>query len=121
VPLLRAPLLLGLIALLSITCRSVAAPPAVPDSSPDLSLRILVELRLDGSPAIPERLRAKRSALEAALASADIPYEVVRTYETIPWVVLRIRPEDRAAVAGLPEVGAVRDDSVERIQEKAGS
>jgi hypothetical protein len=119
VPLLRASLLLGLIALLSITCRSAAAPPDVSDT---LSLRVLVELRLgDGGAATPERLRAARTALEDALRSADIPHEVVRTYDTIPWVALRIRPQDRGAVVALPEVAAVRDDSIERTQEKAGS
>jgi hypothetical protein len=101
------------------TCRSVAAPPDVSDS---LTLRVLVELRLDGGGiATPERLRSARTALERALRTADIPHEVVRAYDTIPWVALRIRPQDRGAVAALSEVAAVRDESIERTQETAGS
>jgi hypothetical protein len=122
VPSLRALLLLGPIALLSITCRSVAAPSDVPARPDPLSLRVLVELRLDGDGTVtPGRLAAARTALQSALRNADIPHEVVRAYDTIPWVALRIRPEDRERLAGLPQVGAVRDDSPERIQEKAGS
>lgn len=118
-PLLRTLLLLVSIAVLSITCRSVAAPPDVSES---LSLQVLVEVRLDGAgAATPERIAAARAALQTALRKADIPHEVVRTYATIPWVTLRIRPQDRAAVSGLPEASAIRDDSIERIQEKAGS
>jgi hypothetical protein len=118
----RALLFLGPIALLSITCRSVAAPPDMSHRPDSLSLRVLVELRLDGGGApTPERLAAARTELQSALRNADIPHEVVRAYDTIPWVALRIRPDDRERVERLPQVGAVRDDSPERLQEKAGS
>jgi hypothetical protein len=111
----RISLQVGAAALLVLACRSSAAPnPEAP------SLRVLVELRMAGAAAPGEpregAIREAAERLETALESADIPFEVVRRFDTIPWIALRIAASDRARVAALPEVIAVRDDELQRIQ-----
>src|SRR5690606_12810274 len=99
-------LLTGAVALVAITCRSSAEPT----SSDVLALRVLVELRLPAGVAELDAGDARRRAeidaaadrLTRALDAAEIEHEVVRRYDTIPWIALRIAPADRGELAALP-------------------
>lgn len=116
----RVSLLLTVPVALVVACRSSAAPEA---ENP-LTLQVLVEMRLDGTPADSDRgpaLSAAGDRLLRALQGAGIAHEVVRRYDTIPWIALRISPADRDRVAALPEVAAVRDDRAEKTLSKGGS
>ena len=96
------------------SCASAGTPPEDP-----LALRVLVELRVDAAALERDRTGAIREAgdrLERALASAGIANQVVRRYDTIPWVALRIAPASRERLAALPEVASLRDDRVEQVQ-----
>jgi hypothetical protein len=97
---------------LVVACRSSAAP----DATDALTLQVLVEIRVDAAAAAADRTAVIRTAADrllAVLAEARIPHEVVRRYDTIPWLALRIAPASRERLAALPEVAAVREDRVE--------
>ena len=110
----RLSLLLGALAVLAVACRSSAAP------ADGASLHVLVELRTMGD-SVPEgagtqAIREAESRFQRALESAEIPFEVLRRFDTIPWIAIRIAARDRERVAALPEVIAVREDEVQRTQ-----
>jgi hypothetical protein len=97
---------------LAVACRTSAAP----EGTDPLTLQVLVELRADAAPE-KDRAGAIREAgdrLLKALQDAATAHEVVRRYDTTPWLALRIAPASRQRLAALPEVAAVRDDRVEK-------
>lgn len=53
-------------------------------------------------------LRATRDRFLAEID--DLPHRVVRTYDTLPLVVLSVTPADRARIEKLPSVESVEDD-----------
>lgn len=111
----RIQLLLAALAMVALACRSSAAPAAPEEAD----LPVLVELRLAGEarPGADRRQAIHEAArrLEGALDTADIPYQVVRRYDTIPWLALRIPGAARERLAAIPEVASVRDDRIERL------
>lgn len=60
------------------------------------------------SDAYKRALVAARDRFLAAIAA--VPHRVVRTYDTLPLVVLAIAPGDRAALEQSPLVASVEDD-----------
>lgn len=77
--------------------------------------QVIVRLRFDAPDGASPDSEAYRTALvavrEAFLGQlGGIDHRVVRTYDTIPLVVLALAPADRAAVAKLPSVASVEDD-----------
>jgi hypothetical protein len=105
---------------LVVASRAQAGPP--PDDP--LALRVLVELRVDAALRERDPGRAIREAadrLERALGGAGIAYEIVRRYETIPWIALRIAPASRERVVALPEVAGLRDDRIDEALPQEGT
>jgi len=85
---------------------------ATPDKS---QLQVIVRLRFEPPPGAAPDSQPYKDALLAArekfLAAIDgVPHRVVRTYDTLPLVVLAIAPADRAALEKSPLVASVEDD-----------
>ena len=83
--------------------------------SAEARVQVIVRLRFDA----PEGAKPDDEAYQAALRAAHeklfgeldaIPHRMVRTYDTLPLVVLSISPSDRAAVEKLPSVASVEED-----------
>jgi len=115
----RAAILLIVSLAVVVSIRVSAGPP--PEDP--LALRVLVELRVDRAALERDPTATIREAgdrLERALASAGIANQVVRRYDTIPWIALRIAPASRERLAALPEVASLREDRVEKVQPSDG-
>lgn len=87
----------------------------VVQSSAEARVQVIVRLRFDP----PEGAKPDDEAYQTALRAAHeklfgeldaIPHRMVRTYDTLPLVVLSIAPADRAAVEKLPSVASVEED-----------
>jgi hypothetical protein len=94
--------------------RDAKGEPVV--TKPDTAgVRVIVRLRFDPPAGAAPDSEAYKSALVAARAKLTgeldaLSYRVVRTYDTLPLVVLEIAPGDRAALEKLPSVASVEDD-----------
>ena len=94
--------------------RDVKGEPvaATPDKD---DVQLIVRLRFE-PPAgeAPDSAVYKAAVLAARtkfLAEiADLPHRVVRTYDTLPLVVLSVAPGERAALEKSPSVAGVEDD-----------
>lgn len=87
----------------------------VVDGKSGTRVQVIVRLRFDppdGAKPDDEAYQAAlRATLEKFLAEVDaLPHRVVRTYDTLPLVVLSIAPADRAALEQLPSVATVEED-----------
>lgn len=106
-------LLAGAMAVLAVACRSSSEPVSAP-------LHVLVELRTTGDPgagsAGTQAIREAEARFQRTLENAEIPFEVVRRFDTIPWVAIRIAARDRDRIEALPDVIAVREDEAQRTQ-----
>jgi hypothetical protein len=111
-----AACLLALLALAG--CDVPVGPPVTQEGAPvkDDAERVQVIVRLRFEPpagtapdAEPYK-RAVRAARERFLATLDFPHRVVRTYETLPLVVLVVPRERRAALEASALVAGVEDD-----------
>lgn len=87
----------------------------VVESSGQPRVQVIVRLRFDppdgaapDGEAYQEALRAAREKLFAEIDA--LPHRVVRTYDTLPLVVLAIAPADRAALEQMPSVASVEED-----------
>lgn len=94
--------------------RDAKGEPVV-ESSAEARMQVIVRMRFDP----PEGAKPDDEAYQAALRAAQtklfgeldtIPHRMVRTYDTLPLVVLSIAPTDRAAVEKLPSVASVEED-----------
>lgn len=88
----------------------------VVESPPVARVQVIVRLRFDppddakpDDDAYQAALRATRERFLAEIEAA-LPHRVVRTYDTLPLVVLAIAPGDRAALEKLPSVASVEED-----------
>jgi hypothetical protein len=118
----RVAALAALVALLALAgCDvPVGTPPRDAKGKPvptqDTSqVQVIVRLRFTppagaapDSDAYKRALVATRDRFITAIAS--IPHRVVRTYDTLPLVVLAIAPGDRATLEQSPLVASVEDD-----------
>jgi len=118
----RRALELPLVALLAAGCLAACdmpigapAPDAPAEGRNVATTQVIVRLRFDA----PEGASPDSDAYRAALVAVrdaflgqlgGIEHRVVRTYDTIPLVVLAIAPADRAAVEKLPSVASVEND-----------
>jgi hypothetical protein len=89
--------------------------PVVESKDGAATVQVIVRLRLDAPEGAPPDSDAYRSAVAAVRADflaqlGGVTHRVVRTYETMPLVVLAIAPVDRAAVEKLPTVASVEED-----------
>ena len=87
----------------------------VVDSPTEVRVQVIVRLRFDAPDDAKPDDDAYQAALRATrdrfLAEIDaLPHRVVRTYDTLPLVVLSIAPGDRAALEKLPSVASVEED-----------
>jgi hypothetical protein len=85
---------------------------ATPDKS---QVQVIVRLRFDPPAGAAPDSPPYKSALAAArerffAATESMPHRVVRTYDTLPLVVLAIAPGDRATLEQSPLVASVEDD-----------
>lgn len=87
----------------------------VVESTAEARVQVIVRLRFDA----PDGAKPDDEAYQAALRAAReklfgeldaIPHRMVRTYDTLPLVVLSIAPADRAAIEKLPSVASVEED-----------
>lgn len=87
----------------------------VVESSSEARIQVIVRLRFDppdgaapdGEP-YQAALRATRERFLAEIQA--VPHRVVRTYDTLPLVVLSVAPSDRAPLEKLPSVAGVEED-----------
>jgi hypothetical protein len=94
------------------------SPPAAREDAPvtDDAERAQVIVRLRFEPpagAAPDQepyKQAVRAARERFLATLEFPHRVVRTYETLPLVVLVVPRAEREGLAASPLVAGVEDD-----------
>lgn len=115
----------GLVALGGVTLAACDVPLGNPprdgkgepvvESPSEARLQVIVRLRFDAPDGAKPDDEVYREALVAAreklFAELDaIPHRVVRTYDTLPLVVLSIAPADRATVEKLPSVASVEED-----------
>jgi hypothetical protein len=87
----------------------------VVESPTEARVQVIVRLRFDppdgAKPDDDAYLAALRATRERFLAEIDaLAHRVVRTYDTLPLVVLAIAPRDRAALEKLPSVASVEED-----------
>lgn len=78
-------------------------------------VQVIVRLRFDppdgAAPDSEPYQAALRATRDAFLADIDpLPHRVMRTYDTLPLVVLSIAPADRAALEKMPSVASVEED-----------
>jgi hypothetical protein len=88
---------------------------AAPPDAPAGSVQVIVRLRFDAPAGAAPDSEAYKAALvrarEAFLGSiGGIPHRVVRTYDTLPLVVLSVPAEQRAELERSPLVASVEDD-----------
>lgn len=78
-------------------------------------VQVIVRLRFEppegAAPDSEPYQTALRAVRAAFLEEIDaIPHRVVRTYDTLPLVVLSLAPSDRAPVEKMPSVASVEED-----------
>jgi hypothetical protein len=119
-PVVVSLVVLGLVALTACDVplgnppRDSKGEPVV-ESSGEARVQVIVRLRFDppdGSAPDGEAYQAAlRATREHFLAEIDtLPHRVVRTYDTLPLVVLSVAPSDRAALEKLASVASVEED-----------
>lgn len=117
----RALVGLGAALLLAACDVPIGTPPRdgkgapVADGKKESTIQVIVRLRVDAPEGAAPDSEAYHGALLAAREAflgqlGDLTYRVVRTYETMPLVVLAIAPSDRAAIEKMPSVASVEDD-----------
>jgi hypothetical protein len=87
----------------------------VVESSGAARVQVIVRLRFEAPEGAKPDDEAYRAALRAArdklFAELDtVPHRLVRSYDTLPLVVLAIAPADRSALEKLPSVASVEED-----------
>jgi hypothetical protein len=116
----RLALLLALLVLAACDV-PIGAPPRddkgepVPPTREESQVQVIVRLRFTPpAGAAPDSAPYKTALLAARekfLHEIDaVPHRVVRTYDTLPLVVLAIAPSERAALEKSPLVASVEDD-----------
>jgi hypothetical protein len=94
--------------------RDVKGEPVVESTSAGQQ-QVIVRLRFEPPEGAAPDSEPYQSALRATrdrfLVEIDeLPHRVVRTYDTLPLVVLSVAPADRATIEKLPSVAGVEDD-----------
>jgi len=79
------------------------------------TVQVIVRLRFEPPAGAAPDSDAYKAALLAARSTFfgeidAIPHRVVRTYDTLPLVVLSVAPGERAALAKVPSVASIEDD-----------
>jgi len=100
-------------------CDVPVEPRAVPKEDAPVTndaerMQVIVRLRFEppagARPDDESYKQAVRAARERFLATLDVGYRVVRTYDTLPLVALVIPRKERDALAASPLVAGVEDD-----------
>lgn len=94
--------------------RDTEGAPVV-DAKSTLSSQVIVRLRFDAPDGAAPDSEPYRTALVAVREKfmselGAMPHRVVRTYDTMPLVVLALAPSDRPALEKLPSVASVEED-----------
>jgi hypothetical protein len=108
-------LLLGLCAWSPAEPSSPVSPGLLARADAEGSVRVIVSLRLPAG-ATPDAETIQRASRSLLQEIAGTRHRVVRTYDTLPLVALEASAETLRALAALPSVLAVEEDTVVRPQ-----